>query len=105
MTRTTAHGRDQLTKDTADAAIKQACRIPWLPTIRDCFGDQAAAAIRQHARYKSFLLELLFIECEDREVHLVKQAGFRRTKRIEDFDFTANPHVPAALVHTLAQGA
>jgi len=109
MTRTTARGRDQLTEEAADAAIEQACRILRLPTIRDRFGDQAAAAIRQHATYKSFLSELLFIECEDREVRrkarLVKQAGFPRAKRIEDFDFAANPHVPPALVHTLAQGA
>ena len=52
---------------------------------------------------------LLFIECEDREVRrkarLVKQAGFPRTKRIEDFDFAASPDVPPALVHTLAKGA
>jgi DNA replication protein DnaC len=58
---------------------------------------------------KSFLSELLFIECEDREVRrkarLVKQAGFPRTKRIEDFDFAANPNVPPALAHTLAKGA
>jgi DNA replication protein DnaC len=109
MTRTTARGRDQITEEAADAAIEQACRILRLPTIRDRFGDQAAAAARQQATYKSFLSELLFIECEDREVRrkarLVKQAGFPRTKRIEDFDFAANPNVPPALVHTLAKGA
>jgi hypothetical protein len=79
MTRTTARGRDQITEEAADAAIEQACRILRLPTIRDRFGDQAAAAARQQATYKSFLSELLFIECEDREVRrkarLVKQAG------------------------------
>ncbi len=109
MTRTTARGRDQITEEAADAAIEQACRILRLPTIRDRFGDQAAAAARQQATYKTFLSELLFIECEDREVRrkarLVKQAGFPRTKRIEDFDFAANPNVPPALVHTLAKGA
>lgn len=106
MTRTR---RDQLTEEAADAAIEQACRILRLPTIRDRFGDQAAAAARQQATYKSFLSELLFIECEDREVRrkarLVKQAGFPRTKRLQDFDFAANPNVPPALVHTLAKGA
>jgi DNA replication protein DnaC len=35
----------------------------------------------------------------------VRQAGFSRTKRLEDFDFDANPNVPAALIHTLAEGA
>ena len=112
MTRTstrTARARDQITEEAADASIEQACRILRLPTIRDRFGDQAAAAARQQATYKSFLSELLFIECEDREVRrkarLVKQAGFPRTKRIEDFDFAANPHVPPVLVHTLAKGS
>src|SRR6266702_4606305 len=28
-----------------------------------------------------------------------------RPKRLEDFDYTANPNVPAALIHTLARGA
>jgi DNA replication protein DnaC len=106
MTRTR---RGQMTEKAADASIEQACRILRLPTIRDRFGDQVAAAARQQATYQSFLSELLFIECEDREVrrkaHLVKQAGFPRTKRIEDFDFAANPNVPPALVHTLAKGA
>src|SRR5205814_9497755 len=90
-TRTRTANRDQLTETAADAAIEQACRILRLPTIRDRFGDQAAAAARQQATYKSFLSELLFIECEDREVRrkarLVKQAGFPRTRRIEVFDF------------------
>jgi DNA replication protein DnaC len=106
MTRTR---RGPMTEKAADASIEQACRILRLPTIRDRFGDQVAAAARQQATYQSFLSELLFIECEDREVrrkaHLVKQAGFPRTKRIEDFDFAANPNVPPALVHTLAKGA
>ncbi|MGH3322796.1 MAG: IS21-like element helper ATPase IstB, partial [Nocardioidaceae bacterium] len=34
----------------------------------------------------------------------LKVLGFPRHKRLEDFDFTANPNVPAALVHTLASG-
>ena len=49
------------------------------------------------------------LECDDREQRrkgrLVRDAGFPRPKRIEDFDFGANPHVPAALIHTLARSA
>jgi len=104
---TRGRSRDQLTEQAADAAIEQACRILRLPTIRSRYGEVAAAATRQQASYKTFLTELLSIECDDREARrrqrLVRAAGFPRTKRIEDFDFTANPNVPAALIHTLAK--
>ena len=53
--------------------------------------------------------ELLSLECDDREarrkVRLTREAGFPRAKRIEDFDFAANPDVPAALIGTLARCA
>jgi len=106
---TRGRARDQLTEQAADAAIEQACRILRLPTIRGRFADVAAAASRQQASYKAFLVELLAIECEDRETRrrtrLVREAGFPRPKRLEDFDFDANPNVPAALMHTLAKGS
>ena len=54
--------RDELTDTAADAAIDQACRILRLPTIRDRHGEVAAAASRQQASYKGFLVELLSIE-------------------------------------------
>lgn len=106
---TRGRARDQLTEQAADAAIEQACRILRLPTIRGRYGDVAATATRQQASYKSFLVELLAIECEDRETRrrtrLVREAGFPRPKRLEDFNFDANPNVPAALIHTLAKSA
>ena len=101
--------RDELTDTAADAAIDQACRILRLPTIRDRHGEVAAAAARQQASYKGFLVELLSIECDDREqrrkARLVREAAFPRPKRLEDFDYAANPNVPAALIATLAKGA
>ena len=101
--------RDELTDTAADAAIDQACRILRLPTIRGRHGEIAAAASRQQASYKGFLVELLSVECDDREARrkarLVRDAAFPRQKRLEDFDFTANPDVPAALIHTLAKSA
>jgi len=51
--------RDELTDAAADAAIDQACRILRLPTIRDRHSEIAAAATRQQAGYKGFLVELL----------------------------------------------
>jgi DNA replication protein DnaC len=101
--------RDQLTDAAADAAIEQACRILRLPTIRERYHDLAAAAARQQAGYKGFLVELLSVECDEREerrkTRLVREAGFPRTKRLDTFDFHANPLIDAALIHTLAKGA
>ena len=99
--------RDELTDTAADAAIDQACRILRLPTIREHHARIAAA--RQQVSYKGFLVELLSLECDDREARrmarLVRDAAFPRPKRLEDFDYGANPNVPAALIHTLAKGA
>jgi len=75
--------RDELTDTAADAAIDQACRILRLPTIRDRHGEIAAAAARQQISYKGFLVELLSLECDDREARrkarLVRpgQSGWR----------------------------
>ena len=57
----TQRQRDQLTDTAADAAIEQACRILRLPTIRERYGELAAAAARQQAGYKGFLVELLSV--------------------------------------------
>ena len=107
MTRST--GRDELTDAAADAAIEQACRILRLPTIREHHARVAEAAARQKAGYKGFLVELLAIECDEREdrrkARLVREAGFPRPKRLDDFDFTANPLIDPGLIHTLAKGA
>lgn len=107
MTRTAA--RDELTDQAADAAIDQACRALGLPTIRARHGEIAAAASRQQAGYKGFLVELLSLECDERtarrKTRRVREAGFPRAKRLEDFDFEANPAVNPALIHTLAGAA
>jgi DNA replication protein DnaC len=102
-------GRDELTDAAADAAIEQACRILRLPTIREQHARVAEAAARQKAGYKGFLVELLAMECDEREdrrkTRLVREAGFPRPKRLDDFDFAANPLVDPGLIHTLAKGA
>jgi DNA replication protein DnaC len=101
--------RDELTDTAASAAIDQACRILRLPAIRERHAEIAAAATRQQVSYQGFLAELLSVECDEREqrrkVRLVRDAGFPRPKRLEDFDYAANPNVPAALIHTLAKSA
>ena len=99
--------REELTEPAMDAAIERACTILRLPTVRDRYGEVAGIALRQQASYKGFLTELLSLECDDREsrrrARLVREAAFPRPKRLEDFDFAANPDVPAALIATLAR--
>jgi DNA replication protein DnaC len=106
---TPAQRRDQITDTAADAAIEQACRILRLPTIRERYQELAASAARQQAGYKGFLVELLSVECDEREerrkTRHIREAGFPRNKRLDDFDFVANPLIDAALIHTLAKGA
>ncbi len=88
--------RDALTDTAADAAIDQACRILRLPAIRARRGEVAAAASREQASYKRFLIELLSLECDDleacRKARRVRDTALPRPERIEDFDFAANPN-------------
>jgi DNA replication protein DnaC len=104
QTRQTAPGVDSL-----DALLDQACRTLALPTIRDRYGEIAESALRQQASYKTFLLELLEAEVDHRDERrrnrMVREARFRRTKRIEDFDFTANPNITREVINTLTEPA
>jgi len=99
--------RRGVTEQAATAAIEQACRMLRLPTIRDRFTEIAAAAQREQLSYLGFLAELVMAECDDRDrrraARRVHDAAFPRPKRLEDFDFTANPDIPAALIATLAR--
>ncbi|MFJ7494492.1 hypothetical protein ACIQZB_25425 [Streptomyces sp. NPDC097727] len=55
------------------------------------------------------MAELLESEREDRderrELRRVKKANFPRDKRIEDFDFSKNPHVPLEVISTSPPGS
>ena len=101
--------RRGVTDQAAVAAIESACRLLRLPTIRSRFADIAGTAEREQLSYLGFLAELVMVECEDRDkrssARRTAAAGFPRTKSLADFDFTANPAVPAALINQLATGA
>lgn len=94
--------------EAAMTAIDVACRSLRLPTIRARYPDLADAAARQQQTYQGFLAELLLAECDDRDqrrrLRRVHDAGFPRPKRLEDFDYDANPAVNPATVATLAAG-
>lgn len=95
--------------DPLDALIENACRTLHLPTVRSRCEEIATAALREQLSYKAFLLELLEAECEHRDerrkIRRVREANFPRPKRIEDFNFTANPNVPAEVINTLTTPA
>jgi DNA replication protein DnaC len=90
----------------AAAAIEAGCRTLRLPTMRTRFDEIAAAAEREQLTYLGFLAELVMAECDDRTRRRASRrlaaAGFPRPKRLEEFDFAANPAVNPATVHQLA---
>jgi len=98
--------RAGVTEQAAVAAIEQGCRLLRLPTMRERFGEIAAAAQREQLTYLGFLAELVMAECEDRDkrraARRIHDAGFPRDKRIEDFDFDANKNINPAVIHQLA---
>jgi DNA replication protein DnaC len=98
--------RRQPAEPAATAAIEAGCRTLRLPTMRTRFAEIADAAEREQLTYLGFLAELVMAECDDRThrrvVRRLNAAGFPRPKRLEEFDFTANPAINPALIHQLA---
>jgi len=110
MTSATATARPPaLDTDTADIAIEEAARILHLPAIRDGYEQAVTEALRERSTYKQFLAGILGEEValrhERRKLRLVRDACFSRPKRIEDFDYSANPNVSAEQVATLCDPA
>ena len=101
--------RRGVTEEAAIAAIDSGTRVLRLPTIRDRFTEVAAAADREQLTYLGFLAELVMAECEDRDrrraARRIHDAGFPRDKRLEEFDYTANPAINAATIHQLSTSA
>jgi DNA replication protein DnaC len=99
--------RGGVTDQAADAAIAQACRLLRLPTMRDRFAEFADAAVREQMTFRAFLAELLLAETDDREARSrarrVRDANFPRDKRLDQFDFQANPNTNPATIAALAK--
>jgi DNA replication protein DnaC len=74
--------------------------------MRDRFTEIAAAAEREQLSYLGFLAELVMAECDDRDrrraARRVREAGFPRPKRLEEFSFDADPAVSPAVTGQLA---
>ena len=65
-----------------------------------------AAAEREQLSYLGFLSELVLAECDDRTrrraERRIRDAGFPRPKRLEEFSFDANPAINPAVIRQLA---
>ena len=97
-----------LSDDAAAAAIDAACRILHLPTVRAEAGEVADAAVRDRLTHRAYLAELLASETDARDLRRrqrrIKEARFPRIKTLEQFEPSATPDIPAALLTTLASG-
>ena len=95
--------------DPADTVIEQAARTLHLPAIREGYEEAVTQALKERATYKEFLAALLTEEVahrdERRKIRLVREAAFPRPKRIEDFDYDANPEVSPEQIATLCHPA
>jgi DNA replication protein DnaC len=95
--------------DAADAAIAEAARVLHLPAVRDGYEEAVNRALRERFTYKEFLAAILGEEVAHRDqrrrLRLVREAGFPRPKRIEDFDHAANQNVSAEQVAALCHPA
>ncbi len=90
------------------ATVEAHCRVLRLPTMAAQFERLAQDALRTNQTHTSYLASLLGAEVEERERHTVerriKEARLPRFKTLEEFDFAGAPHIPAPLIHSLAEG-
>jgi DNA replication protein DnaC len=97
---------DPVAQGAVDTVIDEACRDLHLPTIRARYEELIADAIKNRSSYKDLLADLLEAERAEREerrkTRLVREAGFPRVKRLEDFDYEKNPNVSPEMLGTLA---
>ncbi|MBO0815537.1 MAG: IS21-like element helper ATPase IstB [Actinobacteria bacterium] len=95
--------------DAADIAIEEAARVLHLPAIRDGYEEAVAHALANRSTYKEFLAGVLGEEValrgERRRLRLVRDAAFPRPKRVEDFDYAANPNISPEQVASLCDPA
>lgn len=89
-----------------EASIRQACRQIRIPTVAAKavrLAEEAVRADQGHLAYLDALLEAeLADRAERRRDGRIRDAKFPRLKRLEDFNFSDAPKIPAALIRDLA---
>jgi DNA replication protein DnaC len=97
------------TDEAAQAAIGAACRELHLPTVRTEALSIATVAAKEQLTHLGYLAEVLTAEMDERDARRrtrrVHEARFPRSKRLVDFDCSANPNINPAVIATLASGA
>ena len=92
-----------------EEAVRQYCRVLRLPTMGAQFTRLAEEAIKQQYGPVRYLEALLATELEEREHNAIARRIFEaklpRVKTLEEFDFAQTPHISAARIHQLAEGA
>src|SRR2546426_8546671 len=90
------------------AAIREYAKQLRLPTLGSQFVAMAEQAIKAKQSHVSYLEALLAAELEEREHNTVarrlQEARLPKLKTLEEFEFQQAPHIPAALIRTLAEG-
>lgn len=93
-------------EQAVEASIKAACKELHLPSVGSraaSLAEEAARANHGHLAYLGALLEAELEDRADRRRHRrVTEARFPRLKRLEDFNFSEAPQVPAATIGDLA---
>ncbi len=87
---------------------KQSCKRLHMPTIAGQCVRLAEQAVKEKQSHLTYLEALLEAEVEERERNVVerrlKEAHFPKVKTLEEFDFEAARHIPAAGLRKLAEG-
>jgi len=82
------------------ASIRQLCRGLHMPTVAAQCVRLAEQAVKEKRSHVAYLEALLEAEVEERERNVVtrriKEAHFPKVKTLEEFDFEAAKHLPAA---------
>src|SRR5438128_7565958 len=90
------------------AAIREYAKQLRLPTLGSQFVAMAEQAIKAKQSHVSYLEALLAAELEEREHNTVarrlQEARLPKLKTLDEFEFQQAPHIPAALIRTLAEG-
>lgn len=93
-------------EQAVEASVRAACKELHLPTVGSraaSLAEEASRANHGHLAYLAALLEAELEDRADRRRHRrITEARFPRLKRLEDFDFSEAPQIPAATIGDLA---
>jgi DNA replication protein DnaC len=89
--------------------IQQYCKQLRAPTMATQFQRLAETAASQQQSHLDYLEALLAVEMEEREQNTIqrrlKEAHLPKVKTLEEFQFSAAPHIAASKLKELAEGS